>query len=440
MIFSTHPLFKHLIEFKELRAKIEDLKIGYELNNYFSIRDYISFFPEEKKIEIEEIKETEIPDLWIDNEYDNLEALIIHTPGNEIKRITPENAEFLLFDSPVEFKQFKDDYEEFKNELKDVKTIEFRSLLKKALLKKESEILDLCMDIAKKENLTPELLRGLLMVYEKEGVDVFIKVLIEGSKEVELFKPLPNLIFTRDIGFVIKDKIFGAKMAKKARKREEILANFVFKTIFEKNYVNPIKDLGLSEEESIEGGDILIVKENTILAGVSDRTQMSSLKKLMEYCFKEFNDEDIKFYIIHAPLQHPRSMHLDTFLGIISDKKCVFFDPLNGKEHMILKFDKNGGIKKPEVIFSKLEDFLRDIIGFTNCTEIKDINVQFNDGLNILTLSPNKSIHYDLENLPQQIRSIGIKGWVLMLGRGGPHCLSLPLKRKKRKRRNKDDG
>ena len=43
-----------------------------------------------------------------------------------------------------------------------------------------------------------------------------------------LFPPIPNFIFTRDIGIVINDYILLNKPAKKARTSEALLAKYIF--------------------------------------------------------------------------------------------------------------------------------------------------------------------------------------------------------------------
>ena len=56
------------------------------------------------------------------------------------------------------------------------------------------------------------------------------QVFISGNldKDDMIFAPIPNFIFTRDIGIVINDYILLNKPAKKARTREALLAKYIF--------------------------------------------------------------------------------------------------------------------------------------------------------------------------------------------------------------------
>ena len=56
------------------------------------------------------------------------------------------------------------------------------------------------------------------------------KTFISGtlSDDEMLFAPIPNFIFTRDIGIVINNHILLNKPAKKARTREALIVKYIF--------------------------------------------------------------------------------------------------------------------------------------------------------------------------------------------------------------------
>lgn len=204
-----------------------------------------------------------------------------------------------------------------------------------------------------------------------------------------LFAPIPNFIFTRDIGITIKDHVLLNKPAKKARTREALLAKYIFfhHPMF-KAYRNNIIELADSnhsflmpkEEDdrkiTLEGGDIMVVSDRHILVGVSERTSSEAAVKITHTLFAKGLME--KVTIIKIPKKRDY-MHIDTIftqvkrdvwvmLGNFSRKAMKHEDEdaieriLEVKKEekiKILQFHKN----QPDdtVLFDSLEDLLIDI-------------------------------------------------------------------------------
>ena len=121
--------------------------------------------------------------------------------------------------------------------------------------------------------------------------DNLAKVFISGTineKEM-LFPPIPNFIFTRDIGIVINDHILLNKPAKKARTREALLVKYIFYNHpFFAGYRKNIIELpdtshhfllpreGDDKKVTLEGGDIMVVTKDHLLIGISERTTMEA--------------------------------------------------------------------------------------------------------------------------------------------------------------------
>src|SRR5690606_2539936 len=110
------------------------------------------------------------------------------------------------------------------------------------------------------------------------------KIILSGSLDDEhmIFAPIPNLIFTRDLGIVINRFILLNKPAKKARGRESMIMRYIFfnhpifkdfqETILE--IPDPIQHFlrpGEDEEKraTLEGGDVMVVSSNHVLIGCS---------------------------------------------------------------------------------------------------------------------------------------------------------------------------
>ncbi len=264
------------------------------------------------------------------------------------------------------------------------------------------------------------------------------KTFISGtsSKKELLFAPIPNFIFTRDIGIAINNYILLNKPAKKARTREALLAKYIFfnHTLFA-GYKNNIIELSdnqhsflLPKEDddkklTLEGGDIMVVSEKHLLVGVSERTSLEAAVKITNTMF----DRNIveKVTIIKIPKKRDY-MHIDTIftqvkknvwvmLGVFS-RKAVLHEGASPIESLlevkkeekikIMQFHKQN-TEKP-IHFESLEDLLIDIsITDLNCTEeIKiifsgnnefpyNVREQWTDSCNLLALKEGVVLGYD---------------------------------------------
>src|SRR5690606_257653 len=126
------------------------------------------------------------------------------------------------------------------------------------------------------------------------------KIFISGSLNDDdmIFAPIPNLIFTRDVGITINNHILLNKPAKKARNRETLLMRYIFfnHAMF-KDYVENILEipdpvqhfLRPGEEEdhrtTLEGGDVMTVSSNHILIGCSERTSAYGANEAIKLLF-----------------------------------------------------------------------------------------------------------------------------------------------------------
>ncbi len=220
------------------------------------------------------------------------------------------------------------------------------------------------------------------------------KIFISGSLSDEqmLFSPLPNLIFTRDIGIVINDHILLNRPAKAARTRESLLAQYIFfhhpmfasyrDKIIEipdndKHFLLP-EDEKLSDynRSTLEGGDVMMVSPRHLLIGCSERTTLYAAQQVMRILFEKNVVDTIT--IVKIPKKRDY-MHIDTIFtqvkknmwvllhslgrqGDESKKKDVlhFFAPKAlDQELKIMQFIK--GLEHKPIEIENLEDLLADI-------------------------------------------------------------------------------
>ena len=265
------------------------------------------------------------------------------------------------------------------------------------------------------------------------------KTFISGATNDDrlLFAPIPNFIFTRDIGIVINNYVLLNKPAKKARTREALLAKYIFfnHPLFQE-YKDKIIELtdthhhfllpreGDDRKVTLEGGDVMVISKDHLLIGVSERTSAEAAHQAIRVLFEK--NVVKKITIIRIPKKRDY-MHIDTIftqvkrnvwilLGTFSRKAMAHEDEdavqrildNNKKEDKlkIIQFRKKDP-GNPEY-FDNLEDLLTDISkNDLECTEkIKfiysgnnefpfDAREQWTDSCNLLALKEGVVLGYD---------------------------------------------
>jgi len=265
------------------------------------------------------------------------------------------------------------------------------------------------------------------------------KTFISGTMTDEkmLFAPIPNFIFTRDIGIVINQYVLLNKPAKKARTREALLAKYIFfnHPLFAE-YQDNIIELsdthhhfllpreGDDKKVTLEGGDVMVVSKDHLLIGVSERTSLEAAHQAINVLFEK--NVVKKITIIRIPKKRDY-MHIDTIFTQIKRNVWILLgnfsrkavkrdeeDPVqwilenNKKEDKlkIIQFRKKDP-GTPEY-FDNLEDLLTDISkNDLDCTEKVrflysgnnefpfDAREQWTDSCNLLALKEGVVLGYD---------------------------------------------
>ena len=224
--------------------------------------------------------------MTINSEIQTLQKVIIHEPDAGIEHISPELAEELLYDDIVFLPRMIEEHYAFTETL--------RLLLGKGNV---YEFTYLLRDILQQNSIREELIEYLfekedlgLGQYEKLKqfeIDELSSILISGIHPVTkktVLPPLPNLVFTRDIGCVINDHMVLCKANRKARLRENLLNKFIVQyhplfAGFKDKVIDFVTDENLETDSgiSIEGGDIMLVHPRHILIGESERTSLDAI-------------------------------------------------------------------------------------------------------------------------------------------------------------------
>ena len=234
----------------------------------------------------------------ISSEIGRLRTVIVHRPGIEIARITPENKEALLFDDLLWLERAQREHDAFTELMtgRGVEVLYFEALLRDILDFEETKgvIIDDIITPARCGANVAERLRETL---REAPCDRVVDVLLGGLLERELpewgvdplfadlisdrfhyvLRPLPNLLFMRDNASWVNDGLMLNVLATPARERESIYMREIYRHHprfrdhqFPVWYGNGPHD---HYPASIEGGDVLVLSEDTVIIGLGERIE-----------------------------------------------------------------------------------------------------------------------------------------------------------------------
>lgn len=405
----------------------------------------------------------------VTSEIGRLRRLLVHSPDSGLGKVVPSKAQDWLFEDIVHLETirrkeydyytklllyfldpskikgrlseiddeknrrnfFKPDNENF---FSSENVIELQCLLSDVLSDHEIK-LKLVAAVCAIENCSYAVQDDLLSFSPKQLAKVFISGTINEDEMV--FPPIPNFIFTRDIGIVINDHILLNKPAKKARTREAMLMKYIFfnHPIFS-GYQDRILEIPDSPHQflipresdekkvTLEGGDVMVVTKDHVLIGVSERTTMEAVHQVSNVLFEKNIVK--KITVIKIPKKRDY-MHIDTIftqvkrnvwvmLGSFSRKRIKMedADPVQkiletekkDEKIKIIQFKKKN-VDDP-VYFDNLEELLTDIsqTDFDCKEKVKfiysgnnefpfDAREQWTDSCNLLALKEGVVLGYD---------------------------------------------
>jgi len=357
--------------------------------------------------------------LDVTSEIGNLRALLIHSPDNGLGKVVPSKAQDWLFEDIVHLDTMrKNEYDYYvkllmyfldpakiKGKLAQIDAEENNRSFYKPDDKdfhasnKVIEIQTLLEDILQEGDIRKKLVASVCAI---EGCNYQLqtqliatepselaKIIISGSlnKDEMIFAPIPNLIFSRDIGVAVNNYMLLNKPAKKARARETLLARYIFfnhplfaayrNNILEipetvQHFLRPGEDN--EQKTTLEGGDVMMVSPEHLLIGCSERTSASGASEAIKLLFK--HDVVKKVTIVKIP--HKRDyMHIDTIFTQVKrniwvllrslsitesqaemEEPIAWFTDKKSKDKVeIVQFRKD---KKPKT-FNTIEDLLANI-------------------------------------------------------------------------------
>src|SRR5688500_344281 len=298
--------------------------------------------------------------LNVTSEIGTLRRVVVHTPGKEVQRMTPALRHDLLFDDILYHELARHEHEAFRRLLSVIvppeDVIDSADLLRDLLEDPEMRegivegVCTLGMGVGPdtdREALKSEMLDA--------DTDELVSWLIEGrpnpardnrltsylSEMPYSLVPIPNLMFMRDPCAVVGSGLVVGHMAFPARQRESLLTRFAYR--FHPlagggngspppMWFDPFSRSALEGREpdlafaTFEGGDLLVIREDLVLVGVSERTSPEAVDALARGFAREGSPVRTLYAVI-MPKQRS-TLHLDTIFTMMSKDDLMVYPPL----------------------------------------------------------------------------------------------------------------
>ncbi len=400
-------------------------------------------------------------DINIDSEIGKLQGVILHKPGKELERMTPETIQEALYSDILNSHIAGEEYAFFEGVLQKSARVFYVEDLLIGILKntalKERMIDTVCgmhnAEFLKDElcSLTPEALADIFISgYEKKGD-------FSGSRYP--IPPLYNFFFTRDASVSLHNEVLVNRMRHPVRDREAYLMDMIFQHAFNANTFRLQGDSTLH----VEGGDLLVAREDVLLVGNGSRTSKSAIEALVQ---KAKGEKRLQYIVVQELPEKPDSfIHLDMVFTFLDKNACMCYKPIIAKESayhttiITIEGEKVQYTEKPTLLqaLQELHFDLQPICCGDPADEWNQQREQWHSGANFFAMAPGQIIGYErnqhtigqlakagfevipaksvvqgkVQMDPDHRYVVTLSGSELPRGGGGARCMTMPVYREK---------
>lgn len=429
----------------------------------------------------------------VGSEIGRLREVLIHEPGAEVELMTPATAQELLYNDIVPVESVRDEHRELQSvlalfaEVTEVSTVLEKiasnttgiGKLAAALSRDDREMRDRL--IRRWHGASPADIRDDCITGVARNAERLADLYVEKRY---VTPPLPNLYFTRDSAFIAYDRAYRSVMAGRVRAAEAAIMTHVLSSMgvvvderldglrrasggtdAAEATSSPVSSSGVR----LEGGDVLVLDENTLLIGVGERSSAAAVDHFLA-AVAEGREKPITAVVVDLP--HQRStIHLDMVVTAIGRGEFLGYAPFlkgpRGRTVYTIVIPPGYGsswtIREHQDFVSAL-DTVHYPCSLVPCGGDIDVvreREQWFSGCNSFAVSPRVILVYrsnsrtlealdhhgyavhtgkDVLREPQRVISgdgepverataIAVDGVELARGGGGPRCMTLPVRR-----------
>lgn len=393
-----------------------------------------------------------------------LKRVLLHRPGSELEQLVPGSLERLLFDDIPYLTGAQQEHDTFAQILRNngVEVVYLSTLTAQALdahgglrerfvedfIRRSGPVADsyrsalteLLLSIPSTEEMVIRTMTGV-RYDELDRRCAACLTDLRNDKTHFVLDPIPNLYFTRDPFASIGHGVSLHHMYSTTRNRETIYGDYILH--YYPDYAGKVPFYYTPDDPfSLEGGDILNLSADTIAVGISQRTMPEAIEALARHIFSDDYAEIRRVLAFDIPSRRA-FMHLDTVLTQVDRDKFLIhpnileslqlFEITPAAKHQlhVCRLDK-----PVEQVLAETQQV--DQMKLLRCgggDHIASQREQWNDGSNALCIRPGTIIAYDRNYVTNRlledegVNVLRIPSGELSRGRGGPRCMSMPLRR-----------